>query len=87
MRSSGSATCSGCRSSSSPSCSRPRPRAPSFRREYAATDDPETRKGILNQSLTHITTQLGLVRSRVKELTQLEGELVEKRRMVPRKAP
>jgi DNA-binding transcriptional MerR regulator len=53
-----------------------------LRREYAATDDPETRKRILNESLTHITTQLGLVRGRLKELTQLEAELVEKRRMV-----
>ncbi len=53
-----------------------------LRREYAATDDPETRKRILNESLTHITTQLGLVRSRLQELTALEAELVEKRRMV-----
>jgi DNA-binding transcriptional MerR regulator len=53
-----------------------------LRREYAATDDPEVRKRILTQSATHITTQLGLVRSRVKELTQLETELVEKRRSV-----
>jgi DNA-binding transcriptional MerR regulator len=53
-----------------------------LRREYAATDDPEIRKRILTQSATHITTQLGLVRSRLKELTQLETELVEKRRSV-----
>jgi DNA-binding transcriptional MerR regulator len=53
-----------------------------LRREYAVTDDPEARKRILNESLTHITTQLGLVRSRLKELTQLEAELVEKRGMV-----
>ncbi|HEV3054265.1 MAG TPA: MerR family transcriptional regulator [Solirubrobacteraceae bacterium] len=53
-----------------------------LRREYAVTDDPEARKRILNESLTHITTQLGLVRSRLKELTQLEAELVEKRGIV-----
>ena len=53
-----------------------------LRREFAVTDDPEARKRILNESLTHITTQLGLVRSRLKELTQLEAELVEKRGMV-----
>jgi len=53
-----------------------------LRREYAVTDDPEARKRILNESLTHITTQLGLVRSRLKELTELEAELVEKRGMV-----
>ncbi|HWE32175.1 MAG TPA: MerR family transcriptional regulator [Solirubrobacteraceae bacterium] len=53
-----------------------------LRREYHATEDRETRKQILTQSLSHIATQLGLVRGRLEELTQLEGELVEKRRMV-----
>jgi MerR family transcriptional regulator, repressor of the yfmOP operon len=53
-----------------------------LRREYAATDDPETRKRILNESLTHIANQLELVHSRLKELTELEAELVEKRRTV-----
>jgi DNA-binding transcriptional MerR regulator len=54
----------------------------SLRREWAATEDPETRKGILNQSLRHIDTQLELVRGRLDELKQLEQELVDKRRMV-----
>jgi len=53
-----------------------------LRREYAEADDAETRKRILNQSLHHIGTQLGLVRGRLKELSQLEHELVEKRRTV-----
>src|SRR5580704_3283843 len=53
-----------------------------LRREYAATDDPEARKRILNESLTHIANQLELVRSRLKELTELETQLVEKRRTV-----
>ncbi len=53
-----------------------------LRREYHATEDRETRKQILNQSLTHIGTQLELVRGRLAELTQLEAELVEKRRTV-----
>lgn len=53
-----------------------------LRREYHATEDPEARKVILTQSLGHIGTQLELVRGRLKELTQLEAELVEKRRSV-----
>jgi MerR family transcriptional regulator, repressor of the yfmOP operon len=53
-----------------------------LRREYAATEDAEARKGILTQSLAHIATQLELVRGRLHELTQLEAELVEKRRSV-----
>jgi DNA-binding transcriptional MerR regulator len=53
-----------------------------LRREYHATEDRETRKQILTQSLTHIGTQLELVRGRLEELAQLEAELVEKRRTV-----
>jgi DNA-binding transcriptional MerR regulator len=53
-----------------------------LRREYATADDPATRRRILDQSLGHISTQLELVRGRVKELAQLEHELVEKQRSV-----
>ena len=81
-RSSGCATCSGCRSSSSRSCSRRRPPAP---RSGASTARPRTRRRsarILNESLGHIATQLELVRGRRRELEQLEQELVDKRRTV-----
>jgi DNA-binding transcriptional MerR regulator len=53
-----------------------------LRREYAQTEDPETRARILNQSLTHIATQLKLVRGRLRELEQLERELADKQRTV-----
>jgi DNA-binding transcriptional MerR regulator len=53
-----------------------------LRREYHQADDPGTRRRILDQSLGHIATQLELVRGRVKELQQLEQELVDKQRSV-----
>jgi DNA-binding transcriptional MerR regulator len=53
-----------------------------LRREYQQADDPGTRSRILDQALGHIATQLGLVRSRRRELDQLEQELVEKRRSI-----
>jgi DNA-binding transcriptional MerR regulator len=56
-----------------------------LRREYHETEDPDVRRGILEQSLRHISTQLGLVRSRRKELEQFEAELDEKSRSVREK--
>ena len=53
-----------------------------LRREYAQAEDPGTRTRILNQSLTHIGTQLELVRGRQHELDQLEQELADKQRLV-----
>jgi MerR family transcriptional regulator, repressor of the yfmOP operon len=53
-----------------------------LRREYAQAEDPDTRARILNQSLTHIATQLKLVRGRRSELEQLEQELADKQRLV-----
>jgi MerR family transcriptional regulator, repressor of the yfmOP operon len=53
-----------------------------LRREYRQADDPATRRRILDQSLGHIATQLGLVRGRLTELQQLEQELVDKQRSV-----
>jgi DNA-binding transcriptional MerR regulator len=53
-----------------------------IRREYAQSEDPETRKRLLGEALGHIATQLELVRGRQRELEQLEGELVEKRRSI-----
>jgi DNA-binding transcriptional MerR regulator len=53
-----------------------------LRREYHATEDPGDRARILEEALTHITSQLELVSARRKELQQLERELVEKRESV-----
>jgi MerR family transcriptional regulator, repressor of the yfmOP operon len=53
-----------------------------LRREYQKAEDPATRRRILDQALGHIATQLELVRSRQRELEQLERELVEKRRSI-----
>jgi DNA-binding transcriptional MerR regulator len=56
-----------------------------LRREYRETDDAGEQRRILEQSLGHIATQLGLVRDRKRELEQLEGELVDKQRHVKAK--
>jgi DNA-binding transcriptional MerR regulator len=53
-----------------------------LRREYAQTDDPAERRGILEQALGHIGTQLELVRGRRTELQKLERELVQKQTTV-----
>ena len=53
-----------------------------IRRKYRQTEDPEIQKRLLTESLGHIATQLELVRGRKRELEELEGELVEKRRSV-----
>lgn len=53
-----------------------------LRREYHETDDPDTHRRILDQSLGHIANQLQLVRERRTELDKLERELVEKRRSI-----
>ena len=56
-----------------------------IRREYRQTEDLETRRRLLGESLGHIATQLELVRGRRRELEELERELVEKRREVNKK--
>jgi DNA-binding transcriptional MerR regulator len=56
-----------------------------IRREYRRTEDPDTRRRLLTESLRHIATQLELVRGRRRELEQLERELVDKRREVSKK--
>jgi DNA-binding transcriptional MerR regulator len=53
-----------------------------LRREYAAAEDPNTQRRILDQSLGYIATQLELVRGRLGELHQLETELADKQRSV-----
>ncbi len=53
-----------------------------LRREYEHAEDAPTRRRIMEQALLHIATQLELVRSRRRELEQLEAELVDKRRLI-----
>ncbi len=53
-----------------------------LKREYHATDDPVARKGILDESLSHIATQLDLVRGRQRELEKLEADLTDRRRLI-----
>jgi DNA-binding transcriptional MerR regulator len=53
-----------------------------IRRKYRETEDPETQRRLLNESLGHIANQLELVRARKRELEELERELVEKRHTV-----
>jgi DNA-binding transcriptional MerR regulator len=53
-----------------------------IRRKYRQTEDPETQRRLLKESLGHIAGQLELVRGRKRELEELEHELVEKRRSV-----
>jgi DNA-binding transcriptional MerR regulator len=56
-----------------------------IRREYRQSEDPDTRRRLLGESLGHIATQLELVRGRRRELEQLEQELVNKQREVSHK--
>jgi DNA-binding transcriptional MerR regulator len=53
-----------------------------IRRKYRETEDPDTQRQLLNESLAYIASQLELVRGRKRELEELERELVEKRRTV-----
>jgi DNA-binding transcriptional MerR regulator len=56
-----------------------------IRREYRQSEDPDTRRRLLGESLGHIATQLELVRGRRRELEQLEQELAKKQRDVRQK--
>jgi len=53
-----------------------------IRREFAETEDADTRRELLDQALDHIATQLKLVRGRKKELERLERELTARQRRV-----
>jgi MerR family transcriptional regulator, repressor of the yfmOP operon len=56
-----------------------------IRREYRQADDPGQQRRLLQEALGHIGTQLDLVRSRRRELEELERELVDKRRQVQKR--
>jgi DNA-binding transcriptional MerR regulator len=53
-----------------------------IRREYRQSEDREERRKLLHDALGHIANQLGLVRSRRRELEQLERELGDRRRLI-----
>jgi MerR family transcriptional regulator, repressor of the yfmOP operon len=53
-----------------------------IRREFAETEDADTRRELLDQALDHLATQLKLVRGRKKELERLERELTARQRRV-----
>jgi MerR family transcriptional regulator, repressor of the yfmOP operon len=54
-----------------------------LRREWhGGVEDPVRRREILEQSLTYIARQLELVRRRRDEITNLEAELLQRRRRV-----
>jgi DNA-binding transcriptional MerR regulator len=53
-----------------------------IRREWQETQDPDTRRRLLEASLGHIADQLELVRKRRTELERLDEELVAKRKRV-----
>jgi MerR family transcriptional regulator, repressor of the yfmOP operon len=53
-----------------------------LRRELEYAEDPGRIRGLLEQALGHIGTQLELVRMRREALGQLEDELVAKRRRI-----
>jgi MerR family transcriptional regulator, repressor of the yfmOP operon len=56
-----------------------------IRRELRATDDADRRRALLTESQKLITTQLGLVRARLDELSSLERTLLEKQTLVAEK--
>jgi MerR family transcriptional regulator, repressor of the yfmOP operon len=53
-----------------------------LKREYQRTEDPASRRRILEQSLGHIETQLELVEDRRRELNKLASQLLDKRALV-----
>jgi DNA-binding transcriptional MerR regulator len=56
-----------------------------IRRRFEETQSPEEQRMLLDQALPHLDTQIGLVRRRLAQLQELEGELVERRKRVLRR--
>jgi DNA-binding transcriptional MerR regulator len=54
------------------------------RRRFHESDSPEVRRAALEEALPHLETQLGLVRRRLAELKELEGDLVDRRKRIQR---
>jgi MerR family transcriptional regulator, repressor of the yfmOP operon len=55
-----------------------------LRREWHETEDPATRRRIVDAALGHLAGQLALVRRRRAELAELEDELTARRRRLQR---
>ncbi|MBA3843406.1 MAG: MerR family transcriptional regulator [Actinobacteria bacterium] len=55
------------------------------RQRFHETDSREERLDLLDRAQPHIETQLGLVRRRLAELQELEGELLERRKLLQRR--
>jgi DNA-binding transcriptional MerR regulator len=56
-----------------------------LRREFYASEEPARRRQILTEALGHIGRQIELVRRRRRELTELEDDLLARRRRVRRR--
>ncbi|MBV9212813.1 MAG: MerR family transcriptional regulator [Actinobacteria bacterium] len=56
-----------------------------LRTEFEASEDPERRREILEESLPLIDRQLVLIRRRQRELEKLEAELAARRRRIRRR--
>jgi DNA-binding transcriptional MerR regulator len=56
-----------------------------LRRRFYATDARDEQLRIVEAALPHVETQLGLVRSRIDKLQQLETDLVERKRRLQRR--
>jgi MerR family transcriptional regulator, repressor of the yfmOP operon len=56
-----------------------------IRQRFNETESREERLDLLDKALPHIDTQLALVRRRLGELKELEGELVDRRKRVLRR--
>jgi DNA-binding transcriptional MerR regulator len=55
------------------------------RRRFEATESREEQLALLDEALPHLETQLGLVRRRLAQLQELEGELVDRRKRIARR--
>ncbi|HZQ81640.1 MAG TPA: MerR family transcriptional regulator [Gaiellaceae bacterium] len=55
------------------------------RRRIQETESPDEQRELLDEALPHIETQIALVRRRLGELQELEGDLVERRKKILRR--
>jgi DNA-binding transcriptional MerR regulator len=50
------------------------------RRRYRESESPDERRAALEEAMPHLETQIGLVRRRLAELQELEGDLLDRRK-------
>ena len=55
------------------------------RRRFEATDSREEQLALLDEAQPHLETQLALVRRRIGQLQELEGELLDRRKRIVRR--